>query len=124
MRGFALDNDSAAWLIPTLQANQFAPFELFLKRGEIRHGVGVLYGKDGELMSPASIREKVEASREKAGAIGDPGGALESSWSMERKTASDPPRSIPSCQAALRLAVEGQEPFQPLSSRWDHLVLS
>ena len=58
MRGFALDNGSAAWLIPTLQANQFAPFELFLKRGEIRHSVGVLYGKDGELMRTASIREE------------------------------------------------------------------
>lgn len=58
MRGLALDNGSAAWLIPTLQANQFAPFELFLKRGEIRHSVGVLYGKDGELMRTASIREE------------------------------------------------------------------
>ena len=67
MRGFALDNDSAAWLIPTLQANQFAPFELFLKRGEIRHGVGVLYGKDGELMSPASIREKRVSQQGKSG---------------------------------------------------------
>ena len=57
MRGLALDNGSAAWLIPTLQANQFAPFELFLKRGEIRHSVGVLYGKDGALLRTASIRE-------------------------------------------------------------------
>ena len=58
MRGFALDNGSAALLIPTLQANAFAPFELFLKRGEIRHSVGVLYGKDGELIRTASIREQ------------------------------------------------------------------
>jgi len=58
MRGFALDNGSAAWLIPILQANQLAPFELFLKRGEIRHSVGVIYGKDGELMRTASIREQ------------------------------------------------------------------
>ena len=48
MRGFALDNGSAAWFIPMLRANYFVTFELFLKRGEIRHSVGVLYGKDGE----------------------------------------------------------------------------
>ena len=58
MRGFALDNGSAAWLIPNLQASPFAPFELFLKRGEIRHSVGVLYGRDGALMRTASIREE------------------------------------------------------------------
>ena len=58
MRGFALENGSAAWLIHTLRANAFAPFELFLKRGEIRHSVGVLYGKDGELLRTASIREE------------------------------------------------------------------
>ena len=58
MRGFAFDNGSAAWLIPNLQSNHFAPFELFLKRGEIRHSVGVLYGKNGELLRTASIREE------------------------------------------------------------------
>lgn len=58
MRGLALDNGSAAWLIPTLQPNQFAPFELFLKSGDIRHSVGILYGKDGDLKRTASIREQ------------------------------------------------------------------
>ena len=58
MRGLALDNGSAAWLIPTLKPNQFAPFELFLKLGDIRHSVGVLYGKSGELLRTASIREQ------------------------------------------------------------------
>ena len=58
MRGLALDNGSAAWLIPTLRPSQLSPFELFLKHGEIRHSVGVLYGKNGELLRTASIREK------------------------------------------------------------------
>ena len=62
MRGFALENGSAAWLIPSLQANQYAPFELFLKRGELRHSVGVLYGKNGELLRTASIREELGSS--------------------------------------------------------------
>ena len=58
MRGLALDNGAAAWLIPTLKPKQFSPFELFLKRRDIRHSVGVLYGKKGELLRKASIREK------------------------------------------------------------------
>ena len=58
MRGFAFEDGSAAWLIPSLEANQYAPFELYFKRGEIRHSVGVLYGKNGELIRTASIREK------------------------------------------------------------------
>ena len=51
-----------------LRANQFVPFELFLTRGEIRHSVGVLYGKDGELMRTASIREKRGSPQGKVGA--------------------------------------------------------
>ena len=58
MRGLVLDNGSAALLIPTLPANQFAPLGLFLKRGDTRHSVGVLYGKDGALLRTASIREQ------------------------------------------------------------------
>ena len=58
IRGFALDNGSATWLIPMLQTNQFAPFELFVKRDKIRHSFGVPHGKDGELMRNASMREK------------------------------------------------------------------
>ena len=57
MRGLALDNGSAAWLIPSLGAHQFTPFELFLVDGDRRHSVGVLYGKGGELVRTASIRE-------------------------------------------------------------------
>ena len=57
MRGLALDNGSAAWLIPSLGAHQFTPFELFLMDGDRRHSVGMLYGKDGELVRTASIRE-------------------------------------------------------------------
>jgi hypothetical protein len=58
MRGLALDNGAAAWLIPSLKANQFTPFELFLMDGDRRHSVGVLYGKNGELLRTASIREQ------------------------------------------------------------------
>ena len=58
MRGLALDNGSAAWLIPTLQPHQPAPFELFLLDGDIRHSVGVVYGKNGRLFRTASIREQ------------------------------------------------------------------
>ena len=57
MRGLALDNGAAAWLIPTLQPHEVAPFELFLKRGDSRHSVGVIYGADGTLQRTASIRE-------------------------------------------------------------------
>ena len=58
MRGLALDNGAAAWLIPSLEPNQFTPFELFLMDGDRRHSVGVLYGKDGALLRTASIREQ------------------------------------------------------------------
>ena len=58
MRGLALDNGAAAWLIPSLKPNQFTPFELFLMDGDRRHSVGVLYGKDGALLRTASIREQ------------------------------------------------------------------
>jgi len=58
MRGLALDNGAAAWLIPSLEAHQFTPFELFLMDGDRRHSVGVLYGKNGELVRTASIREQ------------------------------------------------------------------
>ena len=58
MRGLALDNGAAAWLVPTLQTKQFTPFELFLKQGAIRHSVGALYGKNGQLLRTASIREQ------------------------------------------------------------------
>ena len=57
MRGLALDNGAAAWLIPALQPHEVAPFELFLKRGDSRHSVGVIYGADGTLQRTASIRE-------------------------------------------------------------------
>ena len=58
MRGLALENGAAAWLVPSLQSNQFTPFELFLMDGDRRHSVGVLYGKDGALLRTASIREQ------------------------------------------------------------------
>ena len=58
MRGLALDNGAAAWLIPSLGTNQFKPFELFLMDGDRRHSVGVLYGKNGDLVRTASIREQ------------------------------------------------------------------
>ena len=58
MRGLALDNGAAAWLIPSLEPNQFTPFELFLMDGDRRHSVGVLYGKNGKLIRTASIREQ------------------------------------------------------------------
>lgn len=67
MRGLALDNGSAAWLIPTLKPNQFAPFELFLKLGDIRHSVGVLYGKSGELLRTATLESSAETSRTSTG---------------------------------------------------------
>ena len=58
MRGLALDNGAAAWLIPNLKTDQFTPFELFLKQGNIRHSVGILYNKSGQLLRTASIREQ------------------------------------------------------------------
>jgi hypothetical protein len=39
-------------------AHPDAPFELFLKLGNIRHSVGLLYGKNGKLLRTASIREQ------------------------------------------------------------------
>ena len=58
MRWLALNNGAAAWLVPSLQPNQFTPFELFLMDGDRRDSVGVLYGKDGVLLRTASIREQ------------------------------------------------------------------
>ena len=58
MRGLALDNGAAAWLVPHLQSDQFAPFELFLKQGNVRHSVGIVYNKSGQLLRTASIREQ------------------------------------------------------------------
>ena len=60
MRGIALNNGAAAWLIPSLQPNQVAPFELFLIHGDRRHDVGVVYGPTVNLLSTASIREQRE----------------------------------------------------------------
>ena len=53
MCGLALNNGAAAWLIPSLEPNQFTPFELFLMDGDRRHSVGVLYGKDGAILRTA-----------------------------------------------------------------------
>ena len=58
MRGLALNNGAAAWLVPHLQRDQFAPFELFLKQGDVRHSVGIVYNKSGQLLRTASIRER------------------------------------------------------------------
>ena len=58
MRGLALDNGAAALLVPHLQSDQFAPFELFLKQGDVRHSVGIVYNKSGQLLRTASIREQ------------------------------------------------------------------
>ena len=58
IRGLALDNGAAAWLIPHLQRDKIAPFELFLVDGDIRHSVGVLYGTNGQLIRTTSIREQ------------------------------------------------------------------
>ena len=57
MRGFAFNNGAAAWLIPKLEKDEFAYFELFLKRGDVRHSVGIVYDRNGQLMRTASIRE-------------------------------------------------------------------
>lgn len=58
MRGLALDNGAAAWLVPSLTSTQVAPFELFITNGDIRHSVGIVYGKQGHLLRTANIREQ------------------------------------------------------------------
>ena len=58
MRGLALNNGAAAWLIPSLEPQQYAPFELFLVDGDRRHSVGVVYGPTGDLLRTATIREQ------------------------------------------------------------------
>ena len=58
LRGLAFNNGAAALLIPTLQAKQFAPFEFFLKRGDVRSSVALLYGQNGQLVRTSSIREE------------------------------------------------------------------
>ena len=45
-------------LIPSLQPNAFAPFELFLKDGDIRHRGSCLWKNWRKLMCTASIREQ------------------------------------------------------------------
>ena len=58
MRGLAFNNGAAALLIPTLHTNKFAPFEFFLKHGDFRYSVALLYGQDGQLIRTSSIREE------------------------------------------------------------------
>ena len=58
MRGLAFNNGAAALFIPTLQTNQFTPFEFFLKHGDFRYSVALLYGQDGQLKRTSSIREE------------------------------------------------------------------
>ena len=80
MRGLAFSNGAAAWLVPTPQPQSWMPFELFLKQGDLRQSVGVVYGKDGRLVRTASIRE---------GLAGFPGQfwsdriGQEAAWSLE-----------------------------------------
>ena len=57
MRGFAFNNVAAAWLIPKLEKDEFAYFELFLKQGDVRHSAGIVYDLNGQLIRTASIRE-------------------------------------------------------------------
>ena len=64
MRGFAFDDGAATWLIPSLDVEQFAAFELFLAKGDTRHSVGLVYGQRGTLVRTASIREHRESASE------------------------------------------------------------
>ena len=57
MRGLAFRDGAAAWLVPTLAPEAVLPVELFLVDGSVRHSVGVVYGKDRQLIRTASIRE-------------------------------------------------------------------
>lgn len=57
MRGLAFGDGAAAWLVPSLSPDAVVPMELFLMEGQRRHSVGVVYGKDRQLMRTASIRE-------------------------------------------------------------------
>ncbi len=57
MRGLAFRDGAAAWLVPTLVSDAVVPMELFLVEGHRRHSVGVVYGKDRQLIRTASIRE-------------------------------------------------------------------
>jgi hypothetical protein len=57
MRGLAFRDGAAAWLVPTLAPDAVVPMELFLMDGHRRHSVGVVYGKDRQLIRTASIRE-------------------------------------------------------------------
>ena len=57
MRGLAFRDGAAAWLVPTLAPDAVVPMELFLMEGHRRHSVGVVYGKDRQLIRTASIRE-------------------------------------------------------------------
>ena len=57
MRGFCFEEGAAAWLLPQLQPGPSAIMELFLKHKDVRHSVGVLYDKSGNLLRTASIRE-------------------------------------------------------------------
>ena len=57
MRGLAFRDGAAAWLVPSLDPGAAVPVELFLMDGHLRHSVGVVYGKDRQLIRTASIRE-------------------------------------------------------------------
>ena len=57
MRGLAFRDGAAAWLVPNLVPDAELLMELFLMDGHLRQSVGVVYGKDRQLIRTASIRE-------------------------------------------------------------------
>ena len=106
MRGLALGNGAAVWLVPSLEPESLALFELFLVRGGKRHSVGVVYGPDGRLQRTASIREALD------GHTGTP-------WSRELEPA-DPWTLTGAWRAEPRgMAADlSTVAVDPLSERW------
>lgn len=60
MRGLFFESGNAAWVTIQLENDSFLAVELFFKHEELRHSVGIVYDKQGDLFRTANIREDAE----------------------------------------------------------------
>ncbi len=59
MRGFFLEQGAAAWTATQISEGVPVGIELFFRSQDLRHSVGIVYDKTGQLFRVASVREDV-----------------------------------------------------------------
>ncbi|WP_013322736.1 DUF3598 family protein [Gloeothece verrucosa] len=57
MRGIFFSSGPAAWITTQLALDSYLAVELFFKQEKLRHSVGIIYDKQGNLFRTANIRE-------------------------------------------------------------------